>query len=224
MGLGTFIAGVCTAATMGGAAPALAVLSIITTVLAGAAALFKIYLVGHNLVRLKRAAAGTPKSKMIKHQLFIDGSDAVSNIISALLGGSGAGNAIAKMDGGSLSFAASGGSAAAASEGYKGVAAPIVGKMVNDFAISPGMSGVTNSVKEGGKVVKNTDSIKAEDKGFLGGLTKDWRQITGKEGYNLGGGTQTPPVTAPVLQLPDQQDAQLPDPIMLGRSRRTAFR
>lgn len=198
LGLATFIAAICTGASMGGAALALVILTAMTAGVAGLAALFKIYLVGHNLVRLALAKTDAEKT-MIKHQLFIDGLDALSNIASALTAGFSSASAAIKFDGGSMSFSPSGGSLGAESLGYEGAVKPVVGKMINDFAISPASGVIGNSAKEGGKVNYNTDNIKDEDRGFLGGLTKDWRQIAGPDGYGKKKPTtpSTPPTTAP---------------------------
>ncbi len=228
LGLGTFIAAICAGASMGGAAVALVVMTAITATVGGLAALFKLYLLGHNAVRL--ALATDPKKiAMIKHQLFIDGMDFLANTASAVTAGFSAASAAIKVDGGSMSFAPSGGSDVAKNLGYEGAVAPVVGKMVNDYAVSPGTGIVANSVKEGGKVQYNTDPIKKEDKGFMGGLTKDLRQITGADGYNLGKKKPTAPVTAPVTSpsstvpvVDDGASASQPEPLVNPSSEQTA--
>jgi len=86
---------------MCGAAVALVVMTAITATVGGLAALFKLYLLGHNPVRL--ALASDPKKiAMIKHQLFIDGMDFLANTASAVTTGFSAASAAIKVDGGTM--------------------------------------------------------------------------------------------------------------------------
>lgn len=168
LGLGTLIAAIVTAATHGAAAPALIALTVMTATIASAAALMKLYLVGHNLVRLAMAKKDDAALPMIKHQLFIDGMDGLGNLIGAMLSIFGAASAT-----GAIGFAASAGKEITTGIGLSGMGAPVVGKVINDTVVSPLIGMPINAVKEGGKDYTKTGS----EKGFTGGFLKDYNDI-----------------------------------------------
>jgi hypothetical protein len=212
LSLATFITGILTAATIGAAAPAFAFFTGMTAGIAVLLALFKIYLVGHNLVRLKQAQAGTPEHTMIKHQLFIDGFDGIGALISAMLASFGVANVL-----GALPFKSSLGSLVAGSEGYTGALGTGVSKIVNDTVVSRPIGAITDTFKEGGKAQNTPDSVKDEDKGFMGGFSKDWRQITGPDGWGGVFKKKAPPTPSTAPTPPTTETStETPDPGQLS--------
>jgi hypothetical protein len=185
LGFATFLSAIVAAASYGAGAAVFAVLSVLTAFCAGLMFLMKGYLVGHNLVRLikaNRAVAGSgnekdenrarEKRRMIKHQLWTDGMDGVSALVSTITGALGGTSAMMKLDGVTAGFSGSPGSAISGALGQGGVAKPIVGKIIGDTLTSPGIGLVTNTLKEGGK-----ESTKQGKGGFKDGFLKDWNDI-----------------------------------------------